>query len=54
MVTDTNALIGYCQSDEITLVYPARSVHPYGGRRNKINTLFAARAGGLSGQDIPT
>lgn len=44
LVKETNALIGYTQSDEITLILPAASEHIFGGRKSKIESITAALA----------
>ena len=46
MMSEFNISLGFCCSDEITFVIPARSVesgHDFGGRVHKINSLYAGK-----------
>jgi tRNA(His) 5'-end guanylyltransferase len=51
LMTEYNAAVGFTQSDEITIILPAmkseRAVHPYAGRRDKLETLSASYASQL-------
>lgn len=57
MVADTNPLIAYCQSDEISLVYECPEKTPFEGRLFKLQSVFAsmvASAFAVHGMDYGT